>query len=77
MPITVQVPLNIRKSQLVIIRKLFILRSGGFPHFHRLVNTAQFSVHFHPSRMLTTLGGIFARNNAQPLCVALDITAMS
>ena len=46
---------------IVITHRLFILCSGGFPHFHRLVSPTQFSIYFHlrPKRSgERTLGGI-------------------
>ena len=48
---------------IVINHRLFILRSGGFPHFHRLVNPTQFSIYFHLHPKWSgerTLGGIIA-----------------
>ena len=32
---------------IVVTHRLFILCSGGFPHFHRLVGPTQFSIYFH------------------------------
>ena len=48
---------------IVVTHRLFILCSGGFPHFHRLVGPTQFSIYFHLHPKWSgerTLGGIIA-----------------
>jgi hypothetical protein len=46
--------------QKVIIPKFFILGSGGFPHFHRLVNQPSLAYIFIPLGCRSLLEGLYS-----------------